>query len=108
MDCRLLTYTLLPIRFVTFLGIAAALVSLAYALVVVLQWLFTGSKLFPGLSLLVTELTFFSGCILLSLGIMGEYLGRVYREVLGRPRYLIKDALNFPEEDQGRSAREEA
>ena len=45
----------------------------------------------PGWASLAVLITFFSGLILISFGILGEYLWRIYDEVKDRPRYLIKE-----------------
>lgn len=52
-------------------------------------------ELTPGLSWTVVLITFFSGIQLLSLGIMGEYIGRIYEEVKRRPMYIIEKKENM-------------
>ena len=54
-----------------------------------------GFDLTPGLSTTVLVVTFFSGVQLLCLGLMGEYVGRIYDEVKRRPMYIIDKKLNF-------------
>ena len=54
-----------------------------------------GFNLTPGLSTTVLVITFFSGIQLLILGLLGEYVGRVYEEVKGRPPYIIDRKINF-------------
>jgi glycosyltransferase involved in cell wall biosynthesis len=59
---------------------------------------------------IVILVSFFAGIQLLSLGVMGEYIGRIYEEVKNRPRYIIESQLGFDEgavsmRDRGRSAR---
>lgn len=57
---------------------------------------FIGVKLTPGLSTTVLVVSFFSGVQLLSLGLMGEYIGRIYDEVKRRPMYIVDHKVNFP------------
>jgi len=54
-----------------------------------------GFDLTPGLSTTVLVVTFFAGVQLLCLGLMGEYIGRIYDEVKRRPMYIIDKKLNF-------------
>lgn len=54
-----------------------------------------GFDLTPGLSTTVLVVTFFAGVQLLCLGLMGEYVGRIYDEVKRRPMYIIDKKLNF-------------
>jgi dolichol-phosphate mannosyltransferase len=54
-----------------------------------------GVNLTPGLSTTVLVVTFFSGVQLLALGLMGEYVGRIYDEVKRRPMYIVDKQVNF-------------
>ena len=54
-----------------------------------------GIPLTPGLSTTVLVVTFFSGIQLLALGLLGEYVGRIYDEVKQRPMYVIDRKVNF-------------
>jgi polyisoprenyl-phosphate glycosyltransferase len=56
---------------------------------------FWGIELTPGLSTTVLVVTFFSGVQLLSLGLMGEYVGRIYDEVKGRSMFIVDRKVNF-------------
>jgi dolichol-phosphate mannosyltransferase len=60
----------------------------------VLQKIF-GVELTPGLSTTVLVVTFFSGVQLLALGLVGEYVGRIYDEVKQRPLYIVDKKVNF-------------
>ena len=52
-------------------------------------------ELTPGLTWTIILITFFAGVQLLSLGIMGEYVGRIYEEVKRRPMYIIEEMENI-------------
>jgi glycosyltransferase involved in cell wall biosynthesis len=58
-----------------------------------------GINLTPGLSTIVILMTFFSGVQLLSLGLVGEYISRIYDEIKKRPLYVIDKKINFSETD---------
>lgn len=82
-----------PLRFASYLGFISSLVAFVYALVVI------GFKLFSlnppaytkGWASTIVAVLFLGGVQLISLGILGEYIGRIYDEVKGRPLYLISD-----------------
>ena len=59
-----------------------------------------GFDLTPGLSTTVITITFFSGIQLIALGIIGEYIGRIYDEVKKRPKYIIDKTFNINEDNQ--------
>jgi polyisoprenyl-phosphate glycosyltransferase len=82
-----------PLRFASYLGFISSAVAFIYALIVI------GYKLFslhppgytPGWASTIVAVLFLGGVQLISLGILGEYIGRIYDEVKGRPLYLIAD-----------------
>ena len=49
----------------------------------------------PGLSTMVILISFYSGIQLLGMGILGEYIGRMYEEIKQRPRYILDKKINF-------------
>ena len=84
-----LAFSTVPLRLLTFVGLALSVVSMLYILLVVDEYLFFGVKV-PGYPTLVVSIMFFSGIQLLALGIMAEYVGRIYDEVKRRPMYLVR------------------
>jgi polyisoprenyl-phosphate glycosyltransferase len=82
----------LPLRIGSALGTVLAIVAIGYGVWVVIEH-FTQGHDVPGWATIVAGLMFFSGIQLLTIGILGEYLGRVYDEVKRRPRYLIARRL---------------
>ena len=56
---------------------------------------FLGVPLVGGLPTIVLVVTFFAGLQLLSLGVIGEYIGRIYEEVRNRPLYIIDKTVNM-------------
>ena len=70
------------------LGALIAVGAIGFGLVIVIQHFIRGHDV-PGWATLVTSLMFFSGVQLLSIGILGEYVGRIFDEVKQRPIYLV-------------------
>lgn len=93
----LISYSDLPHKITLYGGILALFGSFLYSLVVIIQYFIVGRVLPPGMTVLVLLVTAFFGMIMLSLGVMGIYLFRVYQEVLNRPRFLIARQLNVGE-----------
>lgn len=84
------SFSIMPLRLVSILGFVFFILSLglgAYALYVKL---FTDNALWGWASTII-PFSFFSGVQLLSLGIIGEYIGKIYTESKHRPRYFIED-----------------
>jgi polyisoprenyl-phosphate glycosyltransferase len=91
-----------PLRFATLLGFAVTALSLV-ALGVIIYWRFI-QRSFPsgvGLATIALSLLFLGGVQLLVLGIIGEYLGRVYDEVKRRPHFVVAEAHGVDQLDQG-------
>jgi len=93
------SFSTLPLRFITFLGLFASLGSFAIGLLIVVQRLADfklfgySPKEFPGLATLAVGLFFVGGVTLLAIGILGEYIGRIYLEVKRRPVYVIREVI---------------
>ena len=86
-----------PLQLATLLGfLISTLAFIAIPVVVILRIL--GSYL-PGFSSVTIAVLLLGGIELIALGIIGEYVGRIYDEVKGRPLYLVRSRLNVPEEE---------
>ena len=81
-----------PLRMITGLGFLVFFVSLVMIAYNVVRWA-TGNTV-AGWASLACSVWFIGGLILLSLGVIGEYLGKLYLESKGRPRYLIREVLD--------------
>jgi len=81
-----------PIRFITLLGFVVFLVSLLMLIYSVVQWALGGTVL--GWASLICSVWAIGGLILLSLGVIGEYVGKIYLETKARPRFLIREVLD--------------
>jgi dolichol-phosphate mannosyltransferase len=85
-----------PLQLISFAGIAFSV--MAFVVAVVYLGLKIGGVAFPiGNPTIVVVVTFFSGIQLLSLGIMGEYVGRIYDEARDRPKFIIESRHGFDE-----------
>ena len=93
----LTSFTTVPLRIWTYLGGIIAGLSFLYATWLVLRTLIYGVDL-PGYASLMVVILFLGGVQLISLGIIGEYLGRTYHEVKQRPIYLVDHVYDFEDE----------
>ena len=85
-------FSVVPLRIATVLGGIAILVAISWALFVVVTKLVLDRSP-QGFSSLIITIVFLSGANLFFLGIIGEYIGRIYEESKGRPQYLVKQRL---------------
>ncbi len=85
----ILNFSTIPLRIWTYVGGTIALGAFCYGLVIIGQKLIFGNDV-PGYPSLMTCLLFLGGIQLLSLGIIGEYIARIFNEVKNRPLYVIK------------------
>ena len=93
------SFSFLPLKVWTYVGLIIALVSLVYASFLILRTIIFGIDV-PGYASLMVAVLFLGGIQLLTLGIIGEYIGRVYEEVKGRPLYLVRDCYGFENREQ--------
>jgi len=85
------SFSYFPLQVATFFGFLSAGVSiLAIPVVAVLR--LAGSHFFEGQTTTLISVLFLGGVQLISLGILGEYIGRLYDEAKGRPLYIVRDA----------------
>ena len=84
----LTSFTVAPLKLASYVGVLTSLASLLYGLFVFLKTLFSGDPV-PGYPSLMVVISFLGGLQLLALGIIGEYLGRMFIEAKQRPRYLV-------------------
>ncbi|HWU65481.1 MAG TPA: glycosyltransferase family 2 protein [Methylophilus sp.] len=85
-------FSVLPLRLASLTGATLALLAFAYGTVVVIDALFLHESV-PGWLTVVASMMFFAGVQLLFIGILGEYLARVYDEVKGRPPYIVAEVV---------------
>lgn len=90
------SFSSLPLRIWTYVGLAGALVTLAYGLFIVLRTLIQGVDV-PGYASILVSILFFGSLQLMGLGMLGEYVGRIYMESKRRPTYLVRQIYQKPE-----------
>ncbi len=93
----ILAFSIAPLRALTLVGLVLSAIALGYGAWVVGEYFFTGIAV-PGYATIVVGMMFFSGIQLLSIGVLAEYVGRIYEEVKQRPAYLIslRQGLGLP------------
>jgi polyisoprenyl-phosphate glycosyltransferase len=85
-------FSVAPLRAAWLFGALASAAASLYALYAIFQRLFLGTSP-QGFTALIVAITFFAGVQLLFLGLIGEYLGRVYDEAKGRPHFVVTDTV---------------
>jgi len=89
------SYSTIPLRLWTYVGLALIALGGTYASWVVIQALLYGVTA-PGYVTLLSAVILFGGIQLIGIGVLGEYVGRIYMEVKERPPYLVRSVLNDP------------
>ena len=88
------SFSTVPLKIATWSGAVIAVIAAFSAVYFLLRTLLFGTDL-PGFPSLIVSIMFFSGIQLLSLGMIGEYVGRIFAEVKRRPLYLIGERVGF-------------
>lgn len=92
------SFSVMPLRLASAVGVLLALGAFGYAMVVLIDKLFFNQSV-PGWPTVVVSIMFFSGVQLLFIGVLGEYLARIYDEVKARPPYLVSEVVK-PEDSK--------
>ncbi|HET8995398.1 MAG TPA: glycosyltransferase, partial [Acetobacteraceae bacterium] len=82
-------FTVMPLKFATYLGLLVAALATAFGLQVVVKTLLFGNPV-AGYPSLMTVVLMLGGVQLMTLGVIGEYLGRIFNETKQRPLYLVE------------------
>jgi glycosyltransferase involved in cell wall biosynthesis len=88
------SFSFIPLKVWSYIGLLVAMPSFFYATFLVIRTLIFGVD-FPGYASIMVAILFLGGVQLVSLGIIGEYIGRVYEEVKRRPLYLVRESYGF-------------
>ncbi|TXT39262.1 MAG: glycosyl transferase [Comamonadaceae bacterium] len=89
------SFSIVPLRWATGLGLLAALIGISFGLWIVIGALFHGNEV-AGYPSLIAVITFLGGVQLLSVGLLGEYVGKTYFETKQRPLYVLRDVVQSP------------
>lgn len=93
-----LNFSIKPLRIATTIGITIALLSFLFGIGLVLQRIFWGTDM-VGWTSIVCVIIFFAGVQLIGIGIIGEYLGRLYISVSHLPRATVRDIINLEQDN---------
>jgi len=86
------SFTVMPLKVATYLGLVVALLSVIYAAEVIIKTLIYGNPV-AGYPSIMAAVLFLGGVQLVTLGVIGEYLGRVFNETKRRPLYLVESVV---------------
>jgi glycosyltransferase involved in cell wall biosynthesis len=101
----MLSFSIKPLRAATWLGFLVSIVAFALAIFYVVTF-FAWHKQISGFTTEIVCILFLGGVQLISVGILGEYIGRIYEEVKQRPLYIVRERIGFEpaEPDAGKSS----
>lgn len=87
------SFSTVPLRIWTYLGVTVSIISFCYALSMIADKLIYGNEV-KGYPSLLASVLFMGGIQLIGIGVIGEYVGRIYTESKARPRYIVSERLN--------------
>ncbi|USX21904.1 glycosyltransferase family 2 protein [Oxalobacteraceae bacterium OTU3REALA1] len=85
------SFSTAPLKIWTYLGLTTSMVALLYATIIVIKTMVAGVDV-PGYASLIVSSMLIGGIQLIGIGVLGEYIGRIYHEVKRRPVYLVREA----------------
>ncbi|MDR2169427.1 MAG: glycosyltransferase family 2 protein [Planctomycetaceae bacterium] len=88
------SFSISPLRWIIYFGFSVAVMSLFYAVYVLCEVIATGNNT-PGWPTLIIAILFLGGVQLTSIGVVGEYVGRIYMEAKRRPLFVVQDKYGF-------------
>lgn len=86
------SFSVMPLRLASGVGVLLALLAFVYGIITVIDKMFFHESV-PGWPTVIASIMFFSGVQLLFIGILGEYLARIYNEVKNRPSYIVAEVV---------------
>lgn len=86
------SFSTVPLRIWTYMGFSIALLALTYSFWMIVDKLIWGNPV-PGYPSLIAVILFLGGVQLIGIGVLGEYIGRIYVETKARPRYIVKNII---------------
>ena len=91
----ILSFSQAPLKLASGLGLISSSVSFVFILYGLVQKFLNPDTVLPGWSSLFSAILFLGGVQLICLGVLGEYIGRIYEEIKQRPLYVVDDEVNF-------------
>ncbi len=95
------SFSNVPLRVAVYVGFISALIAFVGGFFVLYEKLFT-DKAILGWTSTIVSITFLGGMILMTLGVIGEYIGRIYDEVKQRPLYVVREMVGFEQTERNR------
>ncbi len=90
-----ISYSIVPIRMCTYIGVSLSVLSFLLAVVYIILKLFFWKFQAPGIASVVVLVCFFSGIQLFFLGVIGEYVGAIHSQVRPKPFVVVREKINF-------------
>lgn len=94
----LISFSKVPLRLCTYLGLIAAVIALLMVLLILYWRFFEPNSPLTGLATILVAIFFLGAVQLIGIGILGEYVGRIYEEVKARPLYTLQEVSGFENE----------
>ncbi len=91
----IVSFSQVPLRLAMYVGLFAAFVALLMALLILYWRIFVPNSPLAGFTIILVAIFFLGAVQLVSIGILGEYIGRIYEEVKGRPLYTVAEVSGF-------------
>lgn len=91
----IISFSTKPLKIVGGLGALSIIISFVILIYSILSYFLKWNNLTPGWTSLMVTITFLGGTILISLGMIAEYIARIYEESKGRPQYIIDKTINI-------------
>ena len=89
------SFSIKPLRISNFIGILFALIGFSYGTFIIIKKIIIGPEMPTGFPSILASILFCSGIIMILLGIIGEYVGRIYISINSAPQFIIKDTINI-------------
>ncbi|NJO43045.1 MAG: glycosyltransferase family 2 protein [Cyanobacteria bacterium CRU_2_1] len=102
----LVSFSKVPLRISTYIGMGAAAIALLMAILVLYWRFFAPNSPLTGYAAITVAIFFMGAVQLISIGILGEYIGRIYEEIKGRPLYTLAEVGGFQEVKEGSNRRD--
>lgn len=92
-------FSIKPLRMSTFLGFISSILGLIFCIIIILRKIFNPT-ISQGYSSIMAVILFIGGIIMLMLGLLGEYIGRIYISINDSPQYVVKERINCTKNDK--------
>ena len=89
------SFSYFPLKMATYLGVSSAFMGFIWGIYAIYQKIYNPETTVPGWTTVVVAIFFLGGIQLIVLGMIGEYIGRIYTEAQNRPPYIVRQKINF-------------